>query len=71
MGKLDTKINHVPHLAIRKYKWHKHWWQYSLVIHYYCHRMSEWRDIGVLRDGLGRKISIKHLWREDMYDKEN
>ncbi len=28
-------------------------------------------DIGVLRDGLGRKISIKHLWREDMYDKEN
>ena len=28
MGKLDTKINHVPHLAIRKYKWHKHWLKY-------------------------------------------
>lgn len=46
-------IYHRPHIAVRRYKRSK---IPKIVICYRDGRTSERRDIGIFRDGLGRKV---------------
>lgn len=55
--------HHRPHLALRLYGWSKY---PRLVICYYNSKTNERKDIGIFRDGLGRKVGVMKELRQSL-----